>query len=209
MPLIYERAFGGVDKTSKDTKDHTWDLRNPVGCGFAKKGKSLVGKVAPNIEDPTYLISNWKRNSRPAGFGPIAGHWYPRRELAGTYNENWLKNRQPLLPEDFDESYYQCAPKDQQAQGYLKGGELLEIYNMTPSGKLKFRLPWATLSFTTYFDDNTTEKHRAALHTVTVKPDYPKVIMVWHTNLECHHKALKLLSTKIRIKEGDLQLEEP
>jgi hypothetical protein len=207
MPLIYERAFGGSDKISNDPNNHTWDLRNPVGCGFAKKAKNLVGMPAPNIEYLTSLISNWKRNSQPAGFGPIAGHWSPRRELAGTYDEHWEKHRQPLLPEDFDESYYQCAPKDQQAQGYLKGGELLELYNMTPSGKLEFKLPQVTLGFTTYFDDNSTEEHRPILHTVIVEPDYPKVIMVWHTSLECHHKVLKLLSTEIRIKKRVLQPE--
>ncbi|MHC4103654.1 MAG: DUF2169 family type VI secretion system accessory protein [Planctomycetota bacterium] len=189
LPLIYER------------------LRNPVGCGFAKKAKHLIGKPASNVEYPSSLISNWKRNCRPAGFGPIAGHWSPRRELTGTYDEHWEKNRQPLLPEDFDESYYQCAPKDQQVQGYLRGGELFELYNMTPSGKLKFNLPRVTLGFTTYFDDNSTEEHRSVLHTVIVKPDYPKVIMVWHTSLECHHKVLKLLNTEIRIKERVLQPE--
>jgi len=207
LPLIYERAFGGADRTSKNPKYHDWDLRNPVGCSFAKKARHLIGKPAPNIEDPTSLIGNWKRNSRPAGFGPIAGHWSPRRELSGTYDEHWEKSRQPLLPEDFDERYYQCAPEDQQTQGHLKGGELLELYNMTPSGTLKFNLPRVTLGFTTYFDDNSTEEHRAVLHTIIVKPDFPVVIMVWHTSLECHHKVLKLLSTEIRIKERILQPE--
>ncbi|HDH04680.1 MAG TPA: DUF2169 domain-containing protein [Nitrospirae bacterium] len=208
IPLTYERAFGGTDQTSKNPKHHGWEPRNPVGRGFATKADHLIGKPAPNIEDTSSLIGNWKLKSYPAGFGPIAGNWSPRVELAGTYDKNWEKTRQPLLAEDFNESYYQCAPKDQQAKGYLKGEELFELYNMTPAGVLKFRLPRISIGFTTHFDDNTTEEHRAVLHTVIVKPDLPKVVMVWHTNLECHHKVLKLLNTTIRVKRRILQSEE-
>lgn len=205
IPLTYERAFGGTDQTSENPKYHGWEPRNPVGCGFATKADHLIGKSVPNVEDPFSLISNWKQRPRPVGFGPIAGHWSPRIELAGTYDEKWKKNRLPLLPEDFNETYYQCAPQDQQIPGYLKGGELFELYNMTPTGELKFRLPQESLEFTTHFDDNSTEEHRAVLHTVIVKPDFHKVVMVWHTNLECHHKVLKLLCTTIRLKQRILQ----
>jgi len=208
LPLIYERSFGGFDLTSKDPKDHDWDLRNPSGCGFVKKNKNLIGKPVPNIEYPSSMIGKWQSSSQPAGFGPIAGHWSPRRELTGTYDENWEKNRQPLLPEDFDERYYQCAPEDQQAQGYLRGGELVELFNLTPSGRLKFRLPQVTLGFTSHFDDNSSKEHRAELHTVILKPDHLKVVMVWHTHLECHHKVLKLMNTEIRVKHRILASEK-
>ena len=208
MPLIYERSFGGTDKTAKNQKYHDWELRNPVGSGFATKSSHLIGQPAPNIEDPSSLVSNWKQKSHTNGFGPIAGHWSPRRELTGTYDEKWEKNRLPLLPEDFNESYYQCAPKDQQCSGYLRTGEFFELYNMTPNGVLKFSLPRVSLRFTTNFDDNSTEEHRAVLHTVIVKPDFPKAVMVWHTSLECHHKVLKLLSTTIRVKKRIRQSEE-
>ncbi len=208
MPLTYELAFGGTDQSSNNPKHHGWEPRNPIGCGFATKADHLIGKPAPNVEDPSSLISNWKQRPRPMSFGPIAGHWSPRVELAGTYDENWGKNRQPLLAEDFNENYYQCAQQDQQAKGYLKGEELFELYNMTPTGVLKFSLPRISIGFTTHFDDNTTEEHRAVLHTVIVKPDFPKVVMVWHTNLECHHKVLKLLNTTIRVKRRIVKTEK-
>ncbi|GBC62135.1 DUF2169 domain-containing protein [Desulfonema ishimotonii] len=205
MPLIYERAFGGTDRQSDDPKHHGWERRNPVGCGFATKPEHLTGTPVPNIEYPSERIKSWKQRPCPAGFGPIAGHWSPRVELAGTYDENWEKNRLPLLPADFNESYYQCAPPDQQALGYLKGGEIVELLNMTPTGRIRFRLPKITIGFTTHFDNGTKEEHRGVLHTVIVKPDFSKVIMVWHTNLECHHNVLKLLATTIRIKQRILR----
>lgn len=205
MPLIYERAFGGTDLEDKDPKHRGWERRNPIGQGFATREKHLIGKFAPNIEDPASLISHWKQRPRPVGFGPIAGHWSPRVELAGTYNEDWEKTRQPLLPNDFDERFYQCAPQDQQVPGYLKGRELFELYNMTSDGILKFGLPRISIGFTTNFDDGSSEEHRGSLYTVTVKPDYPKVEMVWHTHLACHHKVLKLNSTMIRVKQRIMQ----
>ncbi len=201
MPLTYERAFGGTDQYSDDPKNHDWEPRNPIGLGFATKAEYLIEKPLPNIEDPASLINNWKERPQPMGFGPIAGHWSPRVELAGTYDENWEKNRQPLLPENFNDDYHQSAPKDQQTKGFIEREELFELYNMTPTGELKFRLPRTSIGFTTHFDDNTKEEHRASLHTVMIKPDTSKVVLVWHTHLECHHKVLKLMNTTIRVKQ--------
>jgi hypothetical protein len=201
MPIVYEKAYGGMDLISDDPKRHDWELRNPAGCGFATKAKHLLGQPAPNIEYPKLLMTRWSQRPEPAGFGPIAGHWAPRIELAGTYDEVWEKTRQPLLPEDFDERYHQCAPQDQQVQGYLNGGELVGLYNLTPDSRLQFWLPRLHMAFETRFDDGSTDEHRAMLHTVTVKPDIPRVVMVWHTHLECHRKILKLNNTLIRLKE--------
>lgn len=204
LPITYERAFGGMDLMDDDEKKHDWDLRNPAGCGFATKANHLIGKLIPNFEYPNELISNWKQRPSPAGFGPIAGHWHPRVKLAGTYDENWEKTRLPLLPEDFNEKYYQSAPDDQQTTGYLKGGELIQLLNLTSNSKLQFLLPRIFLAFTTYFDDGSQEEHRAVLHTVILKPDILKVVMVWHTHLPCHHKVLKLNNTNIRMKQPTL-----
>ncbi len=204
MPLTYERAFGGMDLTDEDENKHDWDQRNPAGCGFATKAEHLIGKPVPNIELPNALINSWKQRPRPAGFGPIAGHWYPRVELAGTYDKNWENTRQPLLAEDFDERYYQSSQEDQQISDFLKGGEQVQLVNMNPEGKLQFQLPRVFLGFTTNFDDGSSEVHRAVLHTVILKPDESKVVMVWHTHLPCHHKVLKLNNTTIRLKQPAL-----
>jgi hypothetical protein len=205
MPITYERAFGGMDLVDEDEKQHNWDVRNPAGCGFATKAEHLIGKPVPNIEDPNALLKHWKQRPRPAGFGPIAGHWYPRVKLAGTFDHNWEKTRQPLLPEDFDERYFQSVPEDQQVPGYLKGGEVVQLYNLTSNGKLQFLLPRIFLAFTTYFDDGSNEVHCAVMHTVILKPNVPKVVIVWHTHLQCHHKGLKLNNTNIRLKQSELE----
>lgn len=196
MPIVYERAFGGWDRKSDDPNKHAWEPRNPIGTGFVVEEKHLEGGRLPNIEYPNALISSWKQRPCPAGFGPIAGNWQPRLQFAGTYDKKWEEERLPLLPVDFDERFYQCAPPDQQMTGYLQGGEWVGLQNLTPQGFLKFQLPTVTLHFETQFARETV-RHAADLHTVIIEPDHPRLIMVWHTKLPCHFNVLKLERTII------------
>lgn len=200
MPLTYARAFGGEDCCSEDSAKHKREDRNPAGTGFATAPEHLVGKKAPNIEHPAHPISSWRHHPEPAGFGPIMSHWTPRVHLAGTYDETWEKERQPLYPEDFDEQFYNSAPLDQQVPGYLKGGEEVVLENLTPDGQLRFRLPRISLGFTTYFSGKS-QHHQGRLHTVLLEPDVPRVVLCWHTHLPCHAQAMNLRKTRIYEKK--------
>lgn len=200
MSIVYERAFGGWDQKSDNPKKHSWEPRNPIGTGFAVEAKHLVGQKLPNVEYPKSLISSWKQRPCPAGFGPVAGNWQPRLQFAGTYDKKWEEERLPLLPEDFDERFYQCSLPDQQVARYLHGGELAELFNLTPHGHLKFRLPIVKLHFDTHFGSETIS-HTANLHTVIIEPDHSRLIMVWHTMLPCHFKVLKLEKTTVTDRE--------
>lgn len=208
MPLVYERAFGGVDAKSKQP-DKDWDWRNPVGTGFAVAGSHATGMPLPNVEDPKRLIRSWSDLPAPAGFGAIASHWQPRAALAGTYDDQWMKTRQPLLAEDLNDRYFQCAPADQQAPEFLRGGEPVALHRLTPEGNLRFTLPRLYLGFETRFYDGSREIHKTRnLHTVILEPDFPRVSLVWHSALPCHHKVQKLERTIVTLKK-DLSAREP
>lgn len=197
MPIVYERAFGGYDRTDPDPAKHRMDFRNPVGVGLAAKRSHLIGQPAPNIEYPDGDV----RRAGPAGFGPIASWWSPRRELQGTYDEAWQKNRLPLLPLDYDPMSLLCAPADQRPERrYLRGGELVELVNLTPSGALRFELPQVYLTFETFFG-RASRQHRSKLVTVVVEPDHPRVILVWQTDLEVRGDVDYLDKTVVRQKE--------
>jgi hypothetical protein len=199
MPLVYERAYGGVDRKAHPDRD--WDWRNPVGTGFAMSRDNASGSALPNIEYPNDVVSGWKDRPRPAGFGVVASHWQPRVAFAGTYDDAWMKNRQPLVPDDFDDRFYQCAPVDQQAASPLRGGEPVVLHNLTPGGDCRFVLPKVFLGFETRFHDGSREMHRERrLHTVILEPDYPRVSLVWHTALPCHAKVQKLDRTTITLR---------
>ena len=200
MPISYERAFGGTDNISLDPRQYGWEPRNPVGTGFATDLSHLVGRPGPNIEDPGALVASWKDRPPPAGFGPVARHWLPRVRFAGTYDEQWKKERLPLLPDDFDERFFQYAPADQQPPDFLKGTEQVELRNLTPSGRLSFALPPEFPVFRTRLAGKIID-HRAKLYSVILEPDVPRVMLLWSTCLPCHGKKYSLERTTILLKK--------
>jgi hypothetical protein len=200
MPIVYERAFGGYLPVPKGTRPTEWDARNPAGVGFATNPLLILGQPIANVERLGADISNWRDRPPPAGFGPIARHWQPRASYAGTYDDDWLKRRFPLLPLDCDKRFFQCAPDDQRPKSFFSGGERVELFNLTPSGHLTFQIPSESLLFRTIID-GTIREHRGKLFAVTIEPDYPRVLMVWVTAVRCHNKKYKLQRTVILRKK--------
>jgi hypothetical protein len=197
MPLVYERAFGGTDGIDDGGVCHC-DERNPVGTGFAQQAARLADWAAPNVLYPGDAASfDVSSRPAPAGFGPIAAHWQPRRAFGGTYDAAWARTRKPLVPDDFDDRFYLCAPADQRPPRHLEGGELVELRNMTPAGVLRFRLPRISFGFETHFARGEPVLHRQSLHSVIIEPDTARVSMVWQSALPCHHKVLELERTEV------------
>jgi hypothetical protein len=200
MAVTYERAFGGRDRKSPQP-DRDWDARNPAGTGFAATKDAAVGMALPNVEYPEDRVGKWNDRPTPAGFGALDAHWQPRARWAGTYDDDWLQHRHPLLPLDFDERFFQLAPDDQQSPTFLRGGEAVWIRNMTPEGVLRFELPKIFLGFETHFYDGSFELHqKRRLHTVIIEPDLRRVSLVWHSALHCHSKVQKLDRTVVTLK---------
>lgn len=199
VPITYEGAFGGFDQKDPNPRNHRIDFRNPVGTGVASDTNHLIGLPAPNIESPSYSMGRgW-----PAGFGAVASYWSPRKELAGTYDEKWESQRKPLLPVDYDPKFLLCAPLDQQVQGYLNGGETIELTNLTLNGRQRFVLPIVPLNFETYFG-STCKTHESKLVSVIIESEGPRLILTWQTSLECGNDADYLDKTVIRCKEKSL-----
>jgi hypothetical protein len=198
MPLVYERAYGGHDRRSPVPARQRMFAPNPVGTGHVARRARRLGRPVPNVEHPGKSLEYGA-----AGFGVIASHWSPRCELAGTYDARWVQQRKPLPPEDFDPRFHMCAPVDQQFVPHLRGGDPIELVNLTSDGVLRFTLPKVYLAFRTRIAARRSERHaehRAKLHTVVIEPDHPRVLMVWHTSLLCHHEADYLESTTIHEK---------
>ncbi|GKX63159.1 DUF2169 family type VI secretion system accessory protein [Pragia fontium] len=136
---------------------HTACMSNPIGLGFCESwyldvikedcwsaprimnvgralsnshiSKMLKGKM--DLSDPVYS---------PAGFGFIGRGWSPRLAKAGTYDQEWIDNRHPHLPHDFDFNYWNGAPEDQQVVE-LPSGLHVSITNVRPDGEISFNLP--------------------------------------------------------------------
>lgn len=199
MPIVYERAYGGWDRAAQDAAEHRMESRNPIGVGFALSADHCVGRPLPNIEWPDRLIDSWKDRPPPAGLNAVECHWTPRRELAGTYDEAWLDNRFPLWAQDFNPRYNNCAPADQQADGFLRGGESVELLNLSADGQMRFQLPRIQPLFETRFKQESVE-HRAQLCSVIIEPDASRLIMAWQTSLICNQRMDDLDATVVSQK---------
>ncbi|MCP4160496.1 MAG: DUF2169 domain-containing protein [Deltaproteobacteria bacterium] len=195
MPITYENTWGGTDFKDKRKRYYK---KNPVGSGFCIWPWRLIGKKVPNVLSSNFLLR--VTGNRSVGFGAIAPHWNPRTKYGGTYDKKWEEIKKPLLADDFNELFYQSAPKDQQTKSFLKGSETVELTNLTIEGKLKFQLPEIGLNFTTYFN-NDEEESIPKLHSLIIEPDERSVSTVWHTSVPCQNRDEILRKTQITLSE--------
>ncbi|MEM9191239.1 MAG: DUF2169 domain-containing protein [Myxococcota bacterium] len=122
MPLRWERSFGGPG----------YKL-NPVGRGIARDPIDAEGRVPlPNIELPQTLLRKPSERPEPAGAAPIAKTWDSRLRYGGRYDIRWRTTRFPYFPSNFDYSYFNAAPRDQQIVGYFRGDERIELSGLHP-----------------------------------------------------------------------------
>jgi uncharacterized protein YjbI with pentapeptide repeats len=112
--ISYDNAWGGLDYP-----------RNPLGRG--REGERLHNLVLPER-----LVMHRLDEVAPAVFAPIPPDAPLRKARLGTYDQEWLKERWPWFPRDFDTSYFNSAPENQWMKGYLRGDEKLEFENMHP-----------------------------------------------------------------------------
>ncbi len=185
MPISYNNAWGGVDKSQEDPSKHHYYPLNHAGVGYHEytSGKYMDGKPLPNTEERGSKITNPKGSYMPMAFGPIGRAWQPRPKLAGTYDKNWLDNQFPFLPDDFKDAYYQAAPPDQHVD-YPKVGEEVEVINLTAGGRTAFRLP-RLLGMPVVFFLRTGEMKEipAVVDTALFEPDKKRFMLVWRSSL--------------------------
>jgi hypothetical protein len=200
VPLRWELAFGGRAAGANGAPPE-YESRNPVGRGFAgRREKDFAGKPLPNLEDPRQLIRSPQDRPLPAGFGPLAPTWSPRKDYAGTYDEAWQKNRAPYLPRDFDSRYFQVAPPDQIAPGFLVGGEPVELTGCSRGGPIRFTLPKCTLELEFDFDGHQTPV-QPKLEMVLLEPDQGCFQLLWRAGMAVDKRLLKLREVVVRCRE--------
>ncbi len=124
MPLRWERAMGGALSEA-----------NPVGRGYK------TGVLLPNLERTGALVQAKGDTPAPACFAPVPPMWRARRSKLGSYDKTWLETRWPYFPLDFDWTYFNAAPAEQQVP-YLHGDERFSISGIGRGGAtIAGRLP--------------------------------------------------------------------
>ena len=192
MPISYNCAFGGTDNSHRDHRDHRAFMENPVGVGFHVnlEGNVINGKPLPNTEQIGETITRPDGSSRPMSFGVVGRGWEPRHRLAGTYDQKWAANVFPFLPSDFNDAYFQCSPADQQ-MGYLAGGEMVELINLTPLGRTLFQIPRMEVPVVFFRKMRGMHETRAVADTLVLEPDNNRFMITWRACLPLKRKCPK------------------
>jgi hypothetical protein len=180
MPLSYDRAFGGADRRSEDEREHDAYLPNPVGRGWHKHLKSawVDGQPLPNTEEIGRGVTFPTDKHAPQAFGPLGRGWQSRARFAGTYDERWLAETYPFLPNDFDERYFQAAPEDQQVPIPSQAMEV-EMHGFTPDGPRSFILPHFDAPVSVFPRRGKQEDLTALLDTIVFEPGADLFTMTW------------------------------
>lgn len=117
--LSYRNSYGGPGYAA-----------NRVGRGHAERFDAR--RPLPNLFQLRDVYVDADSRPEPAAFGPMPVTWPQRGAKAGTYNRAWLRERWPDLPENFDWSLMNAAPRDQQLASYLKGQERVLLEHLHP-----------------------------------------------------------------------------
>jgi hypothetical protein len=133
--------------------------------------------------------------------GPIGRSWLPRRSYAGTYDQAWLDDRMPLLPNDFDDRYFQSVPPDQQV-AFPQGGEPVELVGLTTEGRLTMHLPREVISVTFQRKSGSFSQKLPLLDTVQFLTDERKFCLTWRTRFACDRDIHDLAEIVIRHGDG-------
>ncbi len=129
MPLLYERAAGGVATA------------NPAGLSL--DDRDAYGRSAlPNLQRPG-VVASPHEIIEPLGFGPIAASWPWRVEKLGRHAATWSPEHleQRPMPTDIDPLHFNAAPPDQRTDA-LANDEHVFLDNLHPEHRrLAAQLP--------------------------------------------------------------------
>ena len=121
LPIRYEEAFGG---------DGFPD--NPVGKGYAAD-PDAGERPLPCVEYPQAAVTGPDQTPPPASLDARDLAWGARQRFAGTYDDAYIRERMPGLPDDVDWRLFQDAAEDQWFDDFLRGDEDFELVHLHPS----------------------------------------------------------------------------
>lgn len=212
MPISYNHAFGGVDRSQEDPLKHRWYPTNHAGVGYHEylDPEHVDNKPLPNTEEPGRPVTDPRGKYKPMAFGPIGRAWKPRSKHAGTYDQKWLDEKAPFWPDDFDYRYFQAAPEDQQIP-YPNGGEDVVLTNLTKQGLTRFRLPKIEMPIVVVPAQGREYEAQAKVDTVLIEPDQQRFMLTYRATLPMARSCFDIdqtivgeeLRTVRRTRRGD------
>ena len=232
VPLRYDFAYGGTVTLTKEDKPDRPPLvqahpDNPVGCGYVPTARGIKQAFdlgifsaarlrssycrrtkrikAPQIEIPGKPLKRIDKPYPLAGWGTVPKHWALRLDKAGTFDDQWMEQRHPLLPTDFDPSYWNGAHPDLQFD-HVPEDAVIELQNLVPhtriaNQQIRIRLPGIRPEIE-YLELATEGPIRQALKMDTIKIDLneDELVLLYRTSfkadstvyyIQLHHEAMQ------------------
>lgn len=198
LPIRYEYAFGGsgsnipyhriLEHTDTDGTKSAEEtiLYNPIGQGFYTETylQSVMHKRTFNahqIDDPSKPILHPSDLRLPQGLGCFAHYFASRLPLSGSADETWIKERAPMLPENFSMAYWNGAHPDLQFS-HFKPNHLYEFIftglipdSLAPKQTFRLQLPVETLFVQLYTTKNLVLCRDLILDTVWVDTENKRI----------------------------------
>nr|MBL0709109.1 DUF2169 domain-containing protein [Sulfurimonas sp.] len=145
--------------------------------------------LLPNIQDPKQLTTDKDEHIKPAGFMPLDINSKENMKKLGTFDEQWKREQWPGFARDMDYSFFNTAPKDQQIDGFFKGGESIELTNMNKEKtQILSHIPQASFRcfVTKTHKDKEDEFKELELHrdTLWLFPEIQRGIVIFRTTLK-------------------------
>lgn len=195
-PLRWEYSFGGI---SCET--------NPIGLGYEADLRSDPENPfysLPRIENPNDRIHDPNDTPLPVNFGPIPEHWSMRDKKLGTRDLRWQVFTAPKPPKDYDPTFMNAAPEDQQV-ARLRGDEIIFIENCHPAQTF-FNIALPNVRprmFYVLVGDKERTLHELPLNIDTVRVDLEagQLILLWRSYWEHGYENLDDVLDYIHIVE--------
>ena len=204
--LDYRLAYGGsVQIPAKLCADGQigWVNHdsNPAGCGWLPDSKALKALSKParqyveawlggqtSLQAPQILAVNCalgdpQQPLASLGLSPTARWWAPRVGLQGTYDDAWQAQRCPLLPHDFNASYYQSASPDMVARPHLVGNEMATLIGLLGTDT-HMQLPGWHLLAAAHYTSGEHSISQLVLDTVRFDLDSRQASLVWRMHFD-------------------------
>lgn len=170
VDIRYEKAYGGtifiIDEKTQEEQHIYCNQFNPIGCGVKK-----IKDPKPYINSEQILHIDGKKRDIPAGYGFIDKSWKTRLPYAGTFDEQWLENKHPILPDDYDIYYNQAANTNLIMDTYIKHNYKIQLINLKNNHlNISFTIPKLN-TLIRIKNELTTSIHKMNIDTIIVDLD--------------------------------------
>ena len=174
VPIFYELSAGSAADNPS----------SKVTCPAKRQTKMVAN--GPRVFSNTVRGGPDWNSPKLTGLGPLAPHWKSRLTFAGTYNDVWTSLKWPLLPDDFNYEFFNCAHPDLRANSFFDGNEVVSIAGMCRSGLRQFQLPALPNPGIAMSATNSLNRYYATcnLDTIEIDMNREEVSLIWRSAFE-------------------------